>query len=137
MIRFGGPAKIAAALVLVLFLLSNLVPDTNRPGRPGTAIRPPDVFEWCRLIFIPSSYRDLDLRYGFPAVCYRRQIIDGQTVQSFYGSDHFGWQAEQTMENLLLAVLSATFVGWMVQRVMRSTRRAGKLSEPPAAEGAT
>jgi len=111
------PSKVsgaAAALVCLLFATLNVVPSA---WRPGAAIEPQTIQEWVTLTLEPhTAYSEIMLVYGFPFPCYRNGIIDGQSVNLFYGAE-VGWEPHKAMENFCVAALAAFGVVLGIERV--------------------
>ncbi len=82
--KFSGSV---AGCICVLFALLNLVPSA---WRPGATIRPESIREWVTLTLEPHvDYPEIMLVYGFPFACYRKGLIDGQSVNLFYGAERW------------------------------------------------
>jgi len=97
----------AASFVLVLFGAMNLVPSA---WRPGAAIQPQTIGEWVTLTFHPGAvHSEIMLVYGFPFPCYRKGIINEQSVDLFYGAS-VGWEPHKAMENFCVAALTVLIV---------------------------
>jgi hypothetical protein len=105
--RYCRPSKVsggAATLVCLLFVMLNVVPSA---WRPGAAIEPQTIHEWVTLTLEPhTTHSEIMLVYGFPFPCYRKGIINGQSVNLFYGAS-VGWEPHKAMENICVAVLTA------------------------------
>ncbi len=129
--RFCRVSKLsggAAGFVLVLFAAMNLVPSA---WRPGAGIQPRTFGEWVTLTFQPgAAYAKIMLVYGFPFPCYRRGIINGQSVELFLGAS-VGWEPHKAMENVCVAVLTAVSVALAIEwlRHYRTGQPSGPLNK--------
>jgi hypothetical protein len=117
--QYRRPSRLsgyAAVAVLLFFAVMNLVPSA---WRPGMSIRPHSFGEWLDLIFRPgSAHSVIMLNYGFPFRCYESGLINGQSVDYFYGA-RVGWQPHLAAENICAALLTA-FAVVFVESVRRS-----------------
>ncbi|MCY3018668.1 MAG: hypothetical protein NTW87_06515 [Planctomycetota bacterium] len=116
----------AAGLAGAVLVILNLVPHA---WKPGSAIQPGTVGDFLTLMFRPGyAYSDIMLEYGFPFVCYRRAIRNGQSVDLYYGAST-GWVQHKVMEDLCIvavAVLAALILTEWLKR-----RRSGATGSRP------
>ena len=96
-----------AGIVCVVFAMLNFVPSTW--GRVP-AIQPQTISEWATLTLRPdTAYSEIMLVYGYPFPCYRRAIINGESLSLFYGA-RAGWAPHRAMENLCVAAFAVFFL---------------------------
>lgn len=94
----------AAVLVCLVFALLNFIPSA---WRPGAAIQPETFLDWVILTIVPhAAYSEIMLVYGFPFPCYRNGMMNGKSVDLFYGAD-VGWEPHKAMENTCVAAFAA------------------------------
>jgi hypothetical protein len=112
---FCRPSKVSgivAVIICLFFLLMNFIPSA---GRPGAKIKPQTFHDWITLTLEPeTTYSDIMLVYGFPFPCYRKDIINGQTVNLYHGAE-LGWKPHKAMENICVALFSAFIIICIVQ----------------------
>lgn len=102
--RLSTVSGMAAAGVVALFAVLNLIPSA---WRPGASIQPQSLEEWVTLMFSPhTAYSELMVIYGFPFSFWHRGIINGQYVDQFYGAT-VGWEPHKFMDNLCTVTLLA------------------------------
>lgn len=107
-LRQAAPqAWYAAAIVLFVFFLANLVP--YRIWQPGLNLVPTTPWDWVEIIFWPWAVHDeVALRSGFPLECYRWAFVHGQRVTDFHGDNTQGLCQHRMMENLCVALVAAS-----------------------------
>lgn len=131
--RLSRMSICSAVAVLVTFAVLNLAPSA---WRPGSSIQPEGLMGWAALTFAPgSSYSEIMLEYGFPFECYRRGIINGESVNYFYGADT-GCEQHMLMDNVCLAALATLLAilatEWLRRRVIASQSLASDTAKPDA-----
>ena len=115
-----------AGFVCVVFAMLNFVPSTWGPG----AVQPQTISEWATLTLQPAvAYSDIMLVYGYPFPCYRRGIINGESVSLFYGA-RAGWEPHRAMENVCVAGF-AVFCAVLVTQRLRKLFGTQEYSTPP------
>ena len=108
----GGMAGFAC----VVFAILNFVPSTWGPD----AIQPQTISEWTALALQPdAAHSEIMLVYGYPFPCYRKGIINGQSVELFYGA-RVGWEPHRAMEDACVAAFAVSCVVLVTQRLRKS-----------------
>jgi hypothetical protein len=130
--RFSRLSWSLVGIAALVFLALNCVPSA---WRLGAAIRPDSIRGWLQLTFRPSAYPEICLDYGYPFVCYRRAIINGEPVEVFHGDGPLGWQQHRAMENLCIGVAVITGLGIMVEFARRRHRSFGGIAPDSRPEG--
>jgi hypothetical protein len=131
--RFGIAAWTAIALVALVFLALNAIPDA---GRPGAHIDPQNAFEWCQLIFFPSAWPDIELRYGFPFIWYELGLINGESVKLYHGAEMELLQ-HRLAENICIALGTMMICGMAVQWLVGRRQTPAPPTEQEAGSAAT
>lgn len=116
-----------ACFVCVVFAVLNFVPST---WGPGAGTRPQTISEWAALTLQPDAANSGVMRvYGYPFPCYRRGIINGESVSLFYGA-RAGWEPHRAMENVCVAGF-AVFCAVLVTQRLRKLFGTQEYSTPP------
>ncbi len=101
-----------ACFVCLVFAMLNFVPSTW-----GSAIEPQTISEWATLTLRPdTTYSEIMLVYGYPFPCYHRGIINGESVNLFYG-ERTGWEPHRAMENACVAAFAVFCAVFVTQRL--------------------
>ena len=113
------PSKLSwgmAGFVCVVFALLNFVPST---WGPGARTRPQTISEWAALTLQPDATNSGVMRvYGYPFPCYRRGVINGESVSLFQGA-RTGWEPHRAMENVCVAAFAVFCVVLVTQRLRK------------------